>query len=139
MTVSPSPPPGCCAGQGLLPPPGQLYAVLAANVNFSTLVNTPSYAFISWSFNDGVNKPVNVLTVSPSTLKVNPLYQGRVQVNNTNGFLTLMALTPADSGDYTISLISSDGTTTTDDVKLQVLSEFCCLTQRVSVSVSVSV
>lgn len=80
--------------------------------------------FITWTFNGG-NKAVNVVTVSPTTTNVNAAYQGRVSVNSTNGFLTLMSLKAEDTGDYSISMISTDGSTTADDTQLQVLSESC--------------
>uniref|UniRef100_A0A3Q1IN16 Ig-like domain-containing protein n=2 Tax=Anabas testudineus TaxID=64144 RepID=A0A3Q1IN16_ANATE len=110
---------GCCTGQGLLPQ-GPLDAILGSNATLRTLVDSPSFAFITWTFNDGVNKAINIVTLSPSSVNVAKPYQGRVVVNQTNGFVTLMSLKAEDSGDYTINIISDAGTLT-DDIQLRVL------------------
>lgn len=85
-------------------------------------MDSPSFAFITWTFNDGVNKAINIVTLSPSSVNVAKPYQGRVVVNQTNGFVTLMSLKAEDSGDYTINIISDAGTLT-DDIQLRVLCE----------------
>ncbi|KAK2830922.1 hypothetical protein Q5P01_018853 [Channa striata] len=110
---------GCCVGQGILPH-GPLDAIVGRNVTFTTLVSNPVYAFIIWNFNNGEDQ-VHVATVSQGGLKVNAPYAGRVALNQTNGCLSLSSVTLEDSGDYGISIISSDGDTKTGDIKLRVL------------------
>lgn len=110
---------GRCATEDILPP-GPVNAIVGKTVTLTTLVNNPSYMFIIWNYSDG-KEQFNVATVSPSGLKVSPLYEGRVSINATNGYLTLTSLKSNDSGDYSINIIKDDATTTTGEIKLQVL------------------
>lgn len=96
---------------------------MGKNVTLKTLVDKPVYAFIIWNFNDG-SEQIHVATMSPTGLKVNTPYEGRVSIDKNNGNLFLGALKSDDSGDYSISIISSDGTTKTSEIKLRVLGEF---------------
>ncbi|XP_070778149.1 cell adhesion molecule CEACAM5 isoform X3 [Enoplosus armatus] len=110
---------GCCAGQAILPE-GPVEAILGRNVTLKTLLDKPEYAFITWNFNNGT-KEVHVVTVSPTVVSVNAPYQGRVSINQTNGFLYLGPLKSGDSGDYSVSMIAPTGETRTGDIKLGVL------------------
>ncbi|KAF3706955.1 Carcinoembryonic antigen-related cell adhesion molecule 20 Precursor [Channa argus] len=110
---------GCCVGQGILPP-GPLDAILGRNVTFPTLLTNPVYDFIVWNFNNGEDQ-VNVATLSQSGLRVAKPYEGRVAVNKTNGGLMLSSVKLEDSGDYSISILSNDRETETEDLKLRVL------------------
>ncbi|XP_078123669.1 cell adhesion molecule CEACAM20 [Sander vitreus] len=111
---------GCCTGQSILPV-GPVDATLGTNVTFKTLVNTPGYSFIVWNFNNG-GEQVHVATLTVAgVLKVNTPYTGRVTINNTNGFLYLGPVKAGDSGHYSISILSADGTTVTAETLLRVL------------------
>lgn len=116
-------PAGCCAGQELLPP-GPVDAVAGGNVTLRTLVTDPAFAFITWSFNNG-SEQIFVATLPKSAaLNTNEQYKGRVSVDPRSGSLTLAGVQSADSGDYSISIITTDGTTATAEIKLRVLGEF---------------
>ncbi|XP_044192063.1 carcinoembryonic antigen-related cell adhesion molecule 1-like [Thunnus albacares] len=110
---------GCCAAQDILPD-GPLDAVLGKNVTITTLLDKPVYAFIIWNFNDG-KEQINIATAGPEGLKVNALYEGRVSINRTNGNLFLSSLKSEDNGDYSISILTTDGSTKTAEIKLRVL------------------
>ncbi|XP_029299131.1 carcinoembryonic antigen-related cell adhesion molecule 5 [Cottoperca gobio] len=110
---------GCCAGQSILPD-GPVDVILGRNVTLKTLVDKPDFAFMIWNFNNEKDQ-VHVATRSPTGIKVNKPYEGRVAVNETNGFLTLTFLTSADSGDFSLNIISSDGGTKTGEINLRVL------------------
>eukprot|EP00064_Thunnus_orientalis_P023166 superscaffoldBa00008498_g23397 len=110
---------GCCAAQDILPD-GPLDAVLGKNVTIATLLDKPVYAFIIWNFNDG-KEQTNIATAGPEGLKVNAPYEGRVSINRTNGNLFLSSLKSEDNGDYSISILTTDGSTKTAEIKLRVL------------------
>lgn len=63
-----------------------------------------------------------IATQSAQGLKVADNYTGRVEVN-TNGFLTLKGLKSEDSGDYSLNLVTLDGTSSSAEIKLNVLGE----------------
>lgn len=96
---------------------------MGKNVTLKTLLDKPVYAFVIWSFNDG-SEQIHVATLGSEGLKVNTPYQGRVSIDKNNGNLFLGALKSDDSGDYAISLVASDGSTKTSEIKLRVLGEF---------------
>ncbi|XP_038580043.1 carcinoembryonic antigen-related cell adhesion molecule 20 isoform X2 [Micropterus salmoides] len=108
---------GCCAGQSVLPS-GPVDAIVGRNVTLTTLVDKANYDYITWNFNNGAQ--FNVATLSRSGLKVGTRFQGRASINATNGYLTLTSLTAADGGDYSISILSPEGTQT-GDLLLRVL------------------
>ncbi|XP_058475196.1 carcinoembryonic antigen-related cell adhesion molecule 6-like [Solea solea] len=111
---------GRCAGQEILPE-GPVDAVLGSDVVIlTTLMNKPDYAFVIWNYNDGQDQ-THVATVGSTGLKVNKPYEGRVSVNETNGYLSLRKLKREDSGDYSITIVSTDGATETAEIKLRVL------------------
>ncbi|XP_038580861.1 uncharacterized protein LOC119907221 isoform X2 [Micropterus salmoides] len=108
---------GCCAGQSVLPS-GPVDAIVGRNVTLTTLVDKANYDYITWNFNNGAQ--FNVATLSLSGLKVGTRFQGRASINTTNGYLTLTSLKAADGGEYSISILSSEGTQT-GDIILRVL------------------
>uniref|UniRef100_A0A3P8S0Z7 Si:ch211-264f5.6 n=1 Tax=Amphiprion percula TaxID=161767 RepID=A0A3P8S0Z7_AMPPE len=110
---------GRCAPQDILPV-GPVNAILGTNVTLTTLVDKPSYAFITWNFSDGKEQD-HIATLGTAGLKVNAPYEGRVSINATSGALSLSSLKVSDSGDYSISIIAPDATTNTAEIKLQVL------------------
>lgn len=101
-------------------------AVLGRNVTLTTLVDKPTFLFIIWNFNDGTEQ-IHVATLTKTDLKVNGPYEGRVAINASNGNLFLGPLKSDDSGDYSINIISGDGTTETSEIALRVLGEFFLL------------
>lgn len=103
-------------------PAGPLEALVGKNVTFTTLVDKPVYSFIVWNFNNG-HEQIHIATVSDKGLKVNTPYTGRVNINATNGFLTLTGVKTVDSGEYNINIIDPDGGTKTGEIELQVLGE----------------
>ncbi|XP_034061041.1 carcinoembryonic antigen-related cell adhesion molecule 5-like [Gymnodraco acuticeps] len=110
---------GCCAGQNVLPD-GPVEAILGKSVTLKTLVDKPVYFFIIWNHNNG-SEQTHVATASHTGVKVNDPYIGRVTVNQTNGYLHLEGLLASDNGDYSIQIVTDDGTTTTGDIHLRVL------------------
>lgn len=96
--------------------------VLGANATLKTLLKKPAYLVIVWNFNDGENQ-MNVATLTTAGLKVDPAYQGRASIDEDGG-LILYKTTSTDSGDYDISVISQEGTTTAGATRLRVLGEF---------------
>nr|XP_057902815.1 carcinoembryonic antigen-related cell adhesion molecule 5 [Doryrhamphus excisus] len=110
---------GCCAAQDILPP-GPVDAIVGRNVTLGTLLDRPAYSLIIWNFNNG-REQFNVATLSRSALNVNQHYQGRAEVDKQNGSLHLSAITTADSGDYSVTILTEDLQTQTDDIELRVL------------------
>lgn len=98
-------------------------AVLGGNVTLKTLLDKPSFLLILWGFNDG-EEQVNVATLTKTDLKPGPQFEGRVAIDASNGNLFVEALRSEDSGDYTINVVSEDGTTKTSEIRLRVLGEF---------------
>nr|XP_020496251.1 carcinoembryonic antigen-related cell adhesion molecule 5-like isoform X1 [Labrus bergylta] len=89
-------------------------AVLGKNVTLKPLVYNPSFNAIVWNFEGD-----NILTLYPTSMTVSESYKGRVSINRTNGYLTLSSVKSQDSGDYTITILST--TTETDKITLRVL------------------
>ncbi|XP_068426958.1 carcinoembryonic antigen-related cell adhesion molecule 20, partial [Clinocottus analis] len=99
----------------------EIEAVLGKNVTLNTRFSIPDYVALLWNFNVNDGTEVgNAVTSSSAGLQVNPRYEGRLSLNSSSGFLRIGPLTSADSGEYTISIISSRGTET-EQVELRVL------------------
>lgn len=96
-------------------------AVLKKNVTFKTLVDLKNFSSFVWFFNRGTVQ-VPVVTVTPTGETVAEGYQGRVQVNRTNGFLTLGPLMANDRGYYNATMVTSE-TIKTGETMLRVLGE----------------
>ncbi|KAM3596595.1 uncharacterized protein V6R79_017485 [Siganus canaliculatus] len=109
---------GSCAGQSALPD-GPVDAVLGKNVTLTTLVKDLKDAIIIWSYSDG-SEQVNVATLTQAGVKAGNLYTGRVNIDATNGNLFLGPLKASDSGDYSVNIVNSEGTST-GEIKLRVL------------------
>ncbi|XP_051925818.1 carcinoembryonic antigen-related cell adhesion molecule 20 [Hippocampus zosterae] len=109
----------CAEARDILPP-GPVDASVGKNVTLRTLLVAPEYTFIIWNFNDG-REQSHVATVGPAGLKVNTPYLGRVSVDARSGALHLSSLTTADNGDFSVSVVSSDGGTETAEIRLRVL------------------
>lgn len=105
---------GYCAGET-----HEIEAVLGKNVTINTQFSIPDFIAIVWNFNDGTEQ-INAVTSSTAGTEVNPHFKGRMTLNTTTGALTIGPLTPPDSGEYSITIISSRGTET-DQVELRVL------------------
>lgn len=98
--------------------------VLGKNATLPTLLVKPSYEFIVWNYNDDGERSVNVATLTTAGLKVKePQYQDRVSIDPDTGNLFLKTTTSADSGDYSITVLTEDGGTQTGEIKLRVLGE----------------
>ncbi len=82
-------------------------AVLRKNVTFKTLVDLKNFSTFVWFFNRGTGQ-VPIVTVTPTGETVAKGYQGRVQVNRTNGFLTLGPLMANDRGYYNATMVTSE-------------------------------
>ncbi|XP_029023634.1 carcinoembryonic antigen-related cell adhesion molecule 20-like [Betta splendens] len=108
---------GCSAGQTI----PTVDAVLGGSVTLNSAAPVPPYTVLFWTFSDGVNKPVNIVTVTGGTPKVHTSYAARAAVNVSSGSLTLNPLSSGDSGDYTLTVLPTVGDSTTDEVKLRVL------------------
>ncbi|KAK9527102.1 hypothetical protein VZT92_015764 [Zoarces viviparus] len=108
---------GFCGGESILPP-GPIDANVGKTVTLTTLVDKPEYLAILWNYSDGKNS-ANVVTGSKDSVTVGKPYEGRATLNRTNGYLTIGPLTAADSGDYSISIVSTG--TRTGEIKLRVL------------------
>uniref|UniRef100_A0A3P8WT36 Ig-like domain-containing protein n=1 Tax=Cynoglossus semilaevis TaxID=244447 RepID=A0A3P8WT36_CYNSE len=105
----------CVCVFGYILPDGPVDATLGSDVVLKTLLTNPEYAFMIWSFSDGTDQ-VNIATQGQTALKVNSRYESRVSVNATDGYLTLRKLTREDNGDYSLTVVSADGTTSTEPV-----------------------
>lgn len=111
-------------GQGILPvgqgilPEGPVSALVGGNVTLKTTITSQNLDVITWIFNN-LN---GVATFVGGNLRVTAAYTGRVSLNPTDGSLTLSALKPGDSGDYTVTVITSDATLA-GETKLQVVGE----------------
>lgn len=98
-------------------------AVLDRNVTLKTLLVDPVYTFLVWNFNDGSTQ-VHIATQTKTDLNVNDdVYKDRVTIDKVSGALTMTGMRTADSGDYSITVIKADGSTSTDEINLRVLSE----------------
>ncbi|XP_077404876.1 cell adhesion molecule CEACAM5-like [Vanacampus margaritifer] len=113
--------------EGDILPPGPLDAVVGKNVTLTTLLKTPEYMFIIWSFNDG-SEQRHVATLSRAVLKLNEPYQGRASVDADSGALRLSALTTDDSGDFSLTVVSESGETQTAEIGLRVLEPVSSVT-----------
>ncbi|XP_060949177.1 carcinoembryonic antigen-related cell adhesion molecule 6 [Limanda limanda] len=109
---------GCGSAVDILPE-GPLDAVLSQDIVLETLLIKPDYAVIIWSYSDG-SEQINVATLTSAGQNTNKPYEGRAAINTTNGFLTLKSVTSADSGDYSINVVTSVATLT-GEIKLRVL------------------
>ncbi|XP_034401554.1 carcinoembryonic antigen-related cell adhesion molecule 5 [Cyclopterus lumpus] len=105
---------GCCVGELR-----EVEAVLGKKVTLEHKFPMPDYVVLLWNFNDG-SQSGNAVTSSVAGLQVNARFTGRLTLNTTSGFLTLGPLTAADSGDYTVSIVSVRGTQT-EEMALRVL------------------
>lgn len=103
-------------GQSILPE-GPVSALVGGNVTLKTTITSQNLDVITWIFNS-----LGVATFVGGNLRVTAAYTGRVSLNPTDGSLTLSALKPGDSGDYTVTVITSD-TTLVGETKLQVVGE----------------
>ncbi|KAL3984492.1 hypothetical protein ACER0C_016117 [Sarotherodon galilaeus] len=101
---------------GILPE-GPVAALVGGNVTLKTAITNQNPSVITWT----VNGPHGVATFVSGNLKVAPAYTGRLSLNLTDGSLTLSALKPGDSGDYSVSVITSDAETLLGETKLQVV------------------
>lgn len=98
--------------------------VLGKSATLPTLLVKPSYEFIVWNYNDDGERAVNVATLTMSGLRVQEKrYQNRVSIDPDTGSLFLNTTTSADSGDYSITVLTQDGSTQTAEIKLRVLGE----------------
>lgn len=98
-------------------------AVLGGNVTLKTLLVDPVYSFIVWNFNDGSTQ-VNIATQTKTDLNIKEdAYKNRVSVDEATGGLTMTGLRAIDTGDYSITMITADGSTSTDEIQLRVLGE----------------
>lgn len=108
-------------GHGLLPQ-GPVEAVLGKNVTFKTLVDLKhNFSTFVWYFNHG-SVLVPIVTVTPVGQTVADGYKGRVQVNRTNGFLTLGPLDKKDRGYYNATMVTSE-VKKTGETMLRILGE----------------
>ncbi|XP_041664760.1 carcinoembryonic antigen-related cell adhesion molecule 5-like [Cheilinus undulatus] len=110
---------GSCAGEAVLPE-GPVDVILGKNATIQTLLNKPTYTFIIWYFVVEGERD-RVATVGDAGLNVAPAWEGRVSINKDNGFLSLASVKSEDSGDYSISIITADGSARTGDIQLRVL------------------
>lgn len=117
---------GCCEWYAL--PEGPLEAVSGKNVTFKTLIDPKEEInATAWFFSNG-GELMRIATLSrPQESIVFKNYQGRVTVNQTNGFLTLGPLAMIDSGDYYVNILTGKGVKT-GEIKLRVLGELLCVT-----------
>ncbi len=112
-------------------------AVSGKNVTFKTLID-PKEEFnaTAWFFSNG-GELMRVATVSRSGESlVFEGHQGRVTVNQTNGFLTLGPLAMIDNGDYYVNIFTAKGVKT-GETKLRVLGELLRVTYARETIVSV--
>ncbi|XP_049607757.1 carcinoembryonic antigen-related cell adhesion molecule 5 [Syngnathus scovelli] len=100
-------------------PQGPVDAVVGKNVTLGTLLESPKYSFIIWNFNDGRHQ-IHVATLGAQGLKVNVPFQGRASVDAKSGALLLSALTTADSGNFSVIILSEEGDTETAEIQLRV-------------------
>ncbi|CAL9690979.1 unnamed protein product [Knipowitschia caucasica] len=100
-------------------PDGPLEELLGTDATFKTLLQNPKFAFIIWNFNNG-KEQIHVSTLGSEGMKTNTPYEGRVDIS-TDGHLTLRKLTAADSGEYSINVISGSGATQTAEIDLKVI------------------
>lgn len=115
------PPAGCCAAQEILPE-GPVEGIVGRNVTLKTLLDKPVYSFIVWNFNDGTEQN-NIATLTKTSLRVSDGYKDRASIDDVTGSLSLVGLKPEDNGDYSITILTEDGTTRTAEIRLQVLGE----------------
>lgn len=112
---------GHCAGQDLLPD-GPVEAIVKKNVTLETLVDlTENFTKFAWSFQRG-SELVPIITITPTGDTVAQSYQGRVLVNRTNGFLTLIKVEARDRGYYYATMQTSE-LVKTGETMLRVLGE----------------
>ncbi|CAF93841.1 unnamed protein product, partial [Tetraodon nigroviridis] len=119
---------GWCGAQHILPE-GPVDVLLGGNATLTTLLDKPEYQFIIWNFNNG-DEQVHVATLTRSNLKVNAPYRDRVAIDGATGNLFLKETKSADSGDYSITVLTVNGDTTTAEIKLRVLEPVSEVTIR---------
>ncbi|XP_077362360.1 cell adhesion molecule CEACAM20 [Festucalex cinctus] len=108
--------------------PGPVDAVVGKNVTLATLLKAPDYVFVIWAFHDG-RQQTHVATLSrDGPMRVNEPYRGRASVDADSGALRLSALTTADSGDFSVTVVSGNGETATGEVRVRVLEPVSSVT-----------
>uniref|UniRef100_A0A8C4I410 Ig-like domain-containing protein n=1 Tax=Dicentrarchus labrax TaxID=13489 RepID=A0A8C4I410_DICLA len=123
---------GCCDWYAL--PEGPVDAVSGKPVTFKTLMDPKeNFSDIVWFFSNG-GQLTRLATVTSSlrTSVVSEAYKERLKLNQTNGFLTLMSPTMADSGDYYINIFIGTRVKT-GETKLRVLEPVSNVTIRANV------
>lgn len=97
-------------------------AIVKKNVTFETSVAlTDNFTEFVWSF-DRCGELVPITTITPTGQTVAESYQGRVLVNQTNGFLTLTKVEERDRGYYYATMQTSEFVKT-GETMLRVLGE----------------
>ncbi|KAM9434909.1 cell adhesion molecule CEACAM5 [Clarias gariepinus] len=92
--------------------PAKVSGVRGKNVNFTLASIPPTYQFITWTFEPrGGGDTVPVITVSAQSERVAAGYVGRVTYHRDAFTLELSALTPADSGHYSVNIMMEDMST----------------------------
>lgn len=109
---------GCCVGLDILPE-GPVDEILGKPLTLKTLHTKKPDDILVWAVSDG-NNLKNIATLRPNGFQVNDAYKGRASVNSTTGYLTINSLKPEDSGDYSLTILTDEGTLT-GEIKVRVL------------------
>ncbi|KAM4581038.1 cell adhesion molecule CEACAM5-like [Odontesthes bonariensis] len=108
---------GFTEGAGVLPD-GPLNASIGGTVMFKTSLSPTETPFnsVSWTF--GADR-INIITSHTSNI-TNPEYEGRITLFTSNGSLELRNLKLSDSGEYSVSIIPTDGAAKSGTTRLAV-------------------
>lgn len=103
-------------------------AVSGKNAIFKTLIGpVDKVNAMAWFFDNGSGM-VRVVTANEQKENFEfEGYRGRVEVNHTNGFLTLRKVSAKDNGRYFVNIWTAKGLMT-GDTNLRVLGELLCVT-----------
>ncbi|KAL0962384.1 hypothetical protein UPYG_G00339380 [Umbra pygmaea] len=114
---------GFCKGQDAPVISGSISAVVGKNVTFITTINANDFGdflTISWNY----KKPsgdIPVVTSVPKGDTYGEGYKGRTALNTSNGQLNIALLTGADSGSYSVNMVTNKGLSHTGLIMLKVL------------------
>ncbi|XP_051776595.1 carcinoembryonic antigen-related cell adhesion molecule 6-like isoform X2 [Erpetoichthys calabaricus] len=107
-----------CSSLSLTTPTSPVFGRVGGDVtlNFSLNPSNVVLQTVIWRLNNN-----NVVSCVDGSVSYGPGYEGRVNLNTTTGSLSLFRLTLRDSGQYSVSVITTGGESTGGSVTLQVL------------------
>ncbi|XP_039629655.1 carcinoembryonic antigen-related cell adhesion molecule 1-like isoform X1 [Polypterus senegalus] len=108
-----------CSGLSLTTPTSRIFGRVGGDVTFDVSPNPSNVVLqtVTWT----LNNTNMVVSSAGSTVGYGQGYEGRAHLNTMTGSLSLFRLTLRDSGQYNVSIGTTEGGSTSGSVTLQVL------------------